>query len=274
MVKPAIPELQKSKIRSALNVGKRFDGRAPLDYRDIQVTKGVSNNAESCVSVRVGKTEVYCGVKLGVVEPYGDSPDEGTFMTSVELHPMASEGFDIGKPGIDAVELARVIDRGIRESGFIDFKGLSIESGKKVWQVFVDIVTINDDGNLFDVAGLAALVALGSAKLPVYNAEENKIEHKLSDTPLPLNKDALSFNMTFYKIGNAIVLDPTEEEEDIADFRLSVAFGDFEGKPRVTALQKGLVGVISEKDLNLIFDTVKEKYNTFFPKIKQLVWGE
>ena len=35
--------------------------------------------------------------------------------------------FDIGRPGIEAIELARVIDRGIRESGFIDFKKLCIK---------------------------------------------------------------------------------------------------------------------------------------------------
>lgn len=274
MVKAAMPTLQKEKIISLMNAGKRFDGRVPLDYREITIEKGVSNNAESCVSVKFGNTHVFCGVKLGVVEPYSDSPDEGTFMTSVELHPMASEGFDVGKPGIDSIELARVIDRGIRESGFIDFKGLCIESGKKVWQVFVDIVTVNDDGNLFDVAGFAALVALASAKLPVYNAEEGRIEHQLSDKPLPLNREAMSFNMTFYKIGDAIVLDPNEEEEAVADYRYCVAFGDFEGKPRVTALQKGRAGLISQDDLSIIFDYVEKEFSSFFPKIKKMVWDE
>ena len=126
-----ISNLQKSKIISALNQGIRFDNRGLLDYREIEVEKNISNNAESSVSVKFGKTQVYCGVKLGVVEPYPDSPDSGTFMTSVELHPMSSEGFDLGRPGIDSIELARVIDRGIRESGYIDFKKLCIEEGKK-----------------------------------------------------------------------------------------------------------------------------------------------
>lgn len=264
--------LQKAKIISALNQGVRFDDRELLDYRKIEVERNISNNAESSVSVKFGKTHVYCGVKLGVVEPYPDSPDEGTFMTSVELHPMSSDSFDLGKPGIDSIELARVIDRGIRESGYIDFKKLCIEEGKKVWQVFLDIITINDDGNLFDVVGLASLIALANAKFPVYNAEENKVEHELSDIPLPLNKEALSFNMTVYKIGNNIVLDPTEEEENVADYRLSVAFGDFEGEPRITALQKGKIGVISEKDLNTIFDIIKNKYKDFFPKIREMVF--
>ncbi len=272
MSKSKMSNLQKEKIIEALSFGKRFDSRSTLDYRKIKVEKNISNNAESSVSVKFGKTHVYCGVKLGVTEPYPDSPDEGTFMTSVELHPMASEGFDLGKPGIDSVELARVVDRGIRESGFIDFKKLCIKEGEKVWQIFVDIIAINDDGNLFDVSAFAALIALAGTKLPIYNEKEKRIEHELSDNPLPLNKEALSFNMTFYKIGDVIVLDPTEEEEEITDFRLSVTFGEFEGKPRITALQKGRSGVITQEDLKTIFDTVNEKFKSFFPEIKKIIW--
>ena len=76
---------------------------------------------------------------MAVVAPYPDSPAAGTFMTTVELHPMASQQFEIGRPGIKSVELSRVVDRGIRESGFIDFEKLCIKEGEKVWQVFLDI---------------------------------------------------------------------------------------------------------------------------------------
>jgi exosome complex component RRP42 len=269
-----MPTLQREEIIRVLKSGKRFDLRSPLDYRKIEIKRGISNNAESSVSVKFGKTEVYCGVKLGVTEPYPDSQDEGTFMTTVELHPMSSEKYDIGKPGIDAVEMARVVDRGIRESGFIDFKGLCIKKGEKVWQIYVDIITLNDDGNLFDVCSYAAIDALANAKLPIYNVEEGKLEHELSNEPLPLNKDALSFNMTFYKVGEVIVLDPTEEEEEISDFRLSVAFGEFDNKPRITALQKGKEGVIDSESFKNILNILNEKFKSFFPEIKKMVWNE
>ncbi len=274
MSKVVIPRLQIERIISALKEGKRLDGRNILDYRDIKIERNISSNAESSVSVKIGKTEVYCGVKMAVTAPYSDSPNEGTFMMTAELHPMASETFDIGRPGINAIELARVIDRGIRESGFIDFKGLCIKEGEKVWQVFVDVFVLNDDGNLFDVTGLAALIALGSAKLPVYNEEEDKLEHKRSDIDLPLNKELMSFNMTVYKVGDKILIDPTKEEEDIADYRLSIAFGDNNGEARITALQKGKAGVINTEDLNSILKTVEDKYKTMFPTVKKLVWNE
>ena len=268
-----MPNLQREKIESYLAEGKRLDGRTAVDYRDIVVEDGISPAAASAIRVKVGKTEVMVGVHLAVTAPYPDSPDEGTFMTSAELHPMASQQFDIGRPGINAVELGRVIDRGIRESGFIDFKKLCIESGEKVWQVFVDIIALNDDGNLLDVAGLAALIALGRARMPVYNAEEGKTEHEYTKDSIPLNREALSFNMTFHKVGKAIVADVNKEEEHVSSFRLSIAVGDNNGEPRITAMQKGKAGTISSEDMQTILKLVEDKWTELFPKVKEYVFG-
>lgn len=269
-----IPNLQREKIIECIAMGKRLDGRGLGDYREIEVETGISKNAEAAVRVRMGKTEVLAGVKMEVTTPYADSANEGTFMASAELHPMASEQFDLGKPGINAVELARIIDRGIRESGFIDFEKLCIKEGEKVWQVFLDIVALNDDGNLLDVAGLAALIALGNARMPVYNEAESKIEHEFTDNPLPLNKEAMSFNMTFHKIGDSIVADVNEEEEAVSDFRLSIAVGDNDGEPRITAMQKGKAGAISEKDMETILNLVSSKWEEMFPKVRKYVFGK
>ena len=266
-----MPNLQKEKIESSLVENKRLDGRTAVDYRDIIVEDGVSKNAASAVRVKFGKTEVLAGVHLALATPYPDSADEGTFMTSAELHPMASQEFDIGRPGINSVELARVIDRGIRESGFIDFKKLCIKKGEKVWQVFVDIFTINDDGNLLDVAGLAALVALGRARMPIYNEEEDKIDG-FSEEGIPLNKDVLSFSMTFHKIGNVIVADVDKEEEAVSEFRLTIAVGDNKGEPRITAMQKGKAGTINSEDMETILKLAEDKWKELFPKIKEYVF--
>jgi exosome complex component RRP42 len=268
-----IPNLQKEKIKSCLAEGKRLDGRTAGEYREITIEDGISPAAASAVKVKFGETEVYAGVHLAVTTPYSDSPDEGTFMTSAELHPMSSQQFDIGKPGINAVEVGRVIDRGIRESGLIDFSKLCIKPGEKVWQVFVDIITINDDGNLLDVAGLAALIALGKARMPIYNEKENKTEHEFSDDPLPLNKEAISFNMTFHKIGKVIVADVGREEEGISSFRISIAAGDNGGKPRITAMQKGKEGTITAEDMQNILKLTEDKWKELFPKVKEYVFG-
>lgn len=269
-----IPNLQKEKIIELFGEDKRLDGRASEDYRKIVVEQGISKNAESSVRVKFGKTEVLAGVKMALTEPYPDSPDEGTFMTTAEMHPMASNAFELGKPGIEAVELARVVDRGIRESGFVDFKKLCIIKGEKVWQIFLDIIAINDDGNLIDVAGLAGLIAIGNAKIPVYNKETNTVEHELSKDGLPLNKDAVSFNMTFHKIGDKIVSDVNLEEEAISDYRLSVAVGENNGTVRITAMQKGKSGAISSEDMQEILNRVNYTFTKMFAQVKEYVFGK
>ena len=273
MGKFIMPNLQREKIESYLNDGKRLDGRKADEYRELVVEDGVSKNSASAIRVKFGKTEVLAGVHLALATPYPDSPDSGTFMTSAELHPMASQQFDIGRPGINSIELARVIDRGIRESGFIDMKALCIKKGEKVYQVFVDIFAINDDGNLMDVAGLAALIALGRARMPIYNEEEDKIDGYDEKKGIPLNKEVLSFSMTFHKIGDAIVADVSKEEEAVSKFRLTIAMGDNEGKPRITAMQKGLAGTISDKDMETILKLAESKWSDMFPKIREDVFG-
>ena len=212
------------------------------------------------------------GVHLALAVPYPDSPDSGTFMTSAELHPMASQQFDIGRPGINSIELARVIDRGIRESGFIDMKKLCIKEGEKVWQVFVDIFAINDDGNLLDVAGLAAVIALGRARMPIYNEAEDKVDG-YSEDGIPLNKEVLSFSMTFHKVGDVVVADVGKDEEAISKFRLTVAMGDNDGKARITAMQKGKAGTINDDDMETILKLAESKWTEMFPKIKEYVFG-
>jgi exosome complex component RRP42 len=269
-----IPTLQKEKIEDLLRAEKkRLDGRAPEEFREIKVTDGVSKNSASGVEVSFGKTKVFAGVHLGLATPYPDSQDEGTFMTSAELHPMCGPRFDIGRPGIASIELARVIDRGIRESGLIDMKKLCIKEGEKVYQVFVDIVAINDDGNLLDVAGLAAIIALGRARMPVLDEEGERIEGYSDSEKIPLNKEALSFSMTFHKVGDVIVADPDFEEEEISKFRWTIAMGDNKGEPRITAMQKGKAGTISEEDMENVLNLAESKWKEMFPKVREYVFG-
>ena len=109
--------------------------------------------------------------------------------------------------------------------------------------------------------------------MPVYNEEEDKIEVYSDSEGIPLNKDVLSFSMTFHKVGNAIVADVGKEEEAISKFRLTVAMGDNEGKPRITAMQKGKAGTICDADMENILNLAESKWGDMFPKIKEHVFG-
>ncbi|RLF54901.1 MAG: RNA-binding protein, partial [Thermoplasmata archaeon] len=143
--------------------GKRLDGRGPDEYRPITIEKHLIKNAEGSAKVTIGNTMVMAGVKLDVGEPYPDTPEEGAMTTSAELPPIASPTFETGPPREDAIELARVVDRGIRESKFIKLDQLCITPGEEVWIVFIDLHVLDYDGNLFDACSLAASAALQDA---------------------------------------------------------------------------------------------------------------
>lgn len=269
-----IPKLQKKRIIEFLREGKRFDGRKPEEFRDIQVELNISENAEGSCSVRLGETEVYAGVKLSVVTPYADGPNEGTLSVGMEMGPMADDSFQAGAPAIDSIEVARVVDRGIRESKLIDFEKLCIKSGEKVWSISVDLYAVNNAGNLFDAAGLAAVVALANAKIPVYNEAEGRPEHELSKVAVPLRKENMSFNVTIHKIGDAFVLDPTKDEEAISEYRLSVAVGEYDGELKISSMQKGKDGGISEEDMEKILNLVEDKFLDLHKRFSKLVAGK
>ena len=158
--------LKKNYINSLALTGKRMDGRKLDEFRKIEIETDVIHNAEGSARVKVGKSEVIAGIKMGTGEPFPDRADEGVLMTGAELSPLASAKFETGPPSEEAIELARVVDRGIRESHMIDLKKLCIKKGEKVWMVFVDMQIINHDGNLIDCASIAAVAALSNAKMP------------------------------------------------------------------------------------------------------------
>jgi len=237
--------LTKKRIEELLQEGKRFDGRKPLEFRKIEIETGISKNAEGSARVRIGDTEVLVGVKMDVGEPFTDSPDSGALIVNAELLPLASRKFESGPPQIQAIELARLVDRGIRESEFVDLKKLGIKSGEKVWAVFVDIYPINDDGNLIDAAALAAVAALKTAVLPVL--KDDKVQYgEFTTKGLPLKE--MPITITCYKIGDSFVLDPTSQEEDSAKVRVTVTM-TFDKETYIHALQKSGEGALSEEEI-------------------------
>jgi len=167
--------------------GKRVDGRGFDEYRKITIERNIIKNAEGSAKVKIGNTMVMAGIKLEIGEPYPDSPEEGTMTTSVELPPLASPEFEPGPPTPDAIEIARVIDRGIRESEYIHLDKLVVEPGEKVWIVFIDIHVLDYDGNLFDAGSLAASVALQHAVVP------NERYGFGDNVPLPVGSPISSF---------------------------------------------------------------------------------
>ena len=280
-----IPAIKKDYITKLAEQGKRVDGRTFDQYRTIEIETKVVNKAEGSARIKIGNTQVLVGIKMDLGEPFPDTPDCGVLSTAAEFVPLASPDFESGPPRENAIELARVVDRGVRESEVVDIKKLVITPGEKVWIVFIDIHILDYDGNLFDAASLGALAALMTTKVPIlrflqsgtlekkdletwYNttsikdiidlysmpgldefiASKNKeAPTDIKDIPLPMIEPPIS--CTAIKINDYVMFDASLDEELIADARLTVAT---DHKGDIRAMQKGLSGSFSRDEIQKV----------------------
>ncbi|HIH29586.1 MAG TPA: exosome complex protein Rrp42 [Thermoplasmata archaeon] len=275
-----VPIIKRDYITKLGEQGKRIDGRSFDQYRNIEIETNVVNKAEGSARVKIGNTQVLCGIKMDIGEPFPDTPITGVMSTAAEFIPLASPDFESGPPREDAIELARVVDRGVRESQVIQLEKLCITPGEKVWLVFIDIHILDYDGNLFDAASLAALAALLTTKVPVSRFlkelnenDRNSWQQKLldlytipgvdevpfgasdtknnlqaiNDFPLPMIEPPIS--CTAVKINDFVFFDPCFDEEVIADARLTVAT---DHKGDIRAMQKGLSGSFTRDEIQKV----------------------
>jgi len=244
MVSVMASKVRQKRIAQLIARGKRLDGREPTDYREIQLESGFIERAEGSARVRLGKTEVLVGTKIEAGEPFADTPNEGVLTVNAELVPLASPTFEPGPPDERSVELARVVDRSIRESKAIALEDLCVEPGKKVFVVFVDVYVLNHDGNLIDASALAALAALVNTKMFNYEVKEGEIKIKPGYKPLPLRNYPVA--VTHAKIGDKLIVDPWLEEEQVMDARLTLGI---EKDGKVCATQKGGDGYFTPQEV-------------------------
>jgi exosome complex component RRP42 len=254
------PSIKRDYLSKLAEQGKRADGRTFNEFRKIEIETGLISKAEGSARVKIGNTQVVAGIKILIGTPYPDTPDSGVMTTAAELIPMASPDFEAGPPREKAIELARVVDRGIRESKIIEVDKLCLEPGEAIWMVFIDIHIIDFDGNLFDASSLAALAALHNAVIPIerlrpdleklqekFPSVKKYLEEHPTDYPLPLKEPPIS--CTSVKYNNVIMIDPALDEEEIAEARLTVAT-DKNGDIR--AMQKGLNGSFTVEEIKKV----------------------
>lgn len=246
-------------VKKIFESNSRLDGRGFLDFRPVKIETGVIKTAEGSARIQIGQTVVIAGVKMDVKEPYPDTPNEGNLMVDAEFVPIASPTFEPGPPGEGVIEVARVVDRGIRESKSIDMEKLCMKEGEKVWAVSIDIHVLNHDGNLIDAASLAAIAALHDTKLPKYDEETGRI---VKDGPavvssgkkLPMKDKPIE--VTIFKIGNKLFVDPTVEEDESVEARVTMGTNE---KGNLCAMQKGGNGFFTRDELLQAADIAVEK---------------
>jgi exosome complex component RRP42 len=247
-------KVRQRRVAQLISGGKRLDGRELTDYREVKVESGFIERAEGSARVRLGKTEVLVGVKIETGAPFPDTPNEGVLTVSAELVPLASPSFEPGPPDENSIELARVVDRGIRESKAIAVEELCIEPGKKVFIIFVDVYVLNHDGNLIDASSLAALAALLNTKMFNYEIKDGEVKIKPGYKPLSIRNYPIA--VTVAKINDKLVVDPWLEEEQVMDARLTMTI---EKDGNICAIQKGGYGYFTPDQVIEVSKIVRQK---------------
>jgi exosome complex component RRP42 len=235
-----------------LEKGERIDGRKLDEFRNIKLETNIIKRAEGSARVKLGKTDIIVGIKTEIGKPFPDMPNMGVLKTGAELAPIASPDFNPGPPGEDATELARVVDRGIRESESIDLEKLCIKEGEESWEIFVDVHIINHDGNLIDAAALAAIAALKNTKIP--KLEDGKIIREKLEKELPVSHTPVT--VTVGKVFDKYLIDPLKEEEEVLNSKISIAVME---NGKICAIQKSGKSGLSFEDIDKMIDLALKK---------------
>ncbi|MFX1346386.1 MAG: exosome complex protein Rrp42 [Promethearchaeota archaeon] len=247
-VKRIVSRIEKSYITSNLKKERRIDGRGLWEYRQFKIESNTISSAEGSADVSLGDTRIITGLKYEIGEPFPDLPDEGVCTIMAELLPIASPLFERGPPDEQSIELARVVDRGIRHADCIQTKRLCIKENEAVYILFVDMYVINHDGNMIDAGAVSALTTLISSHLPEGIIGDNGLEW----TGKYLTGDdlvkELPLVMTYGKIDDIIFIDPNLPEELVCDGKISISVTE----KKITSIQKSGAATFSIDDIKML----------------------
>jgi len=259
-------KIMRDKIYNLLLQDKRIDGRHPKSLRPIAIQTDLIAKADGSALVTMGGTKILTGIKVEVGSPFSDRPDEGIFTVNAELLPLASTSFEPGPPDERGVELARVVDRSIREGKALDLKKLCLIEGEKVYVLFIDIYVLDYDGNYFDPALISALAALATLKMPKYEVANGEV--KKTDETFRLELTSLPFTVMIGILGEKFLVDPQIEEEKVLDVSLIIGTDE---KGNIISIQKNTPGPIPVNILDPILDAAVEKTGEIRRKFLQEV---
>ncbi|MHA1805773.1 MAG: exosome complex protein Rrp42 [Promethearchaeota archaeon] len=252
-IKRVISSIEKNYIKSNLKNENRIDGRGLWEYRDFNIKTDCIASAEGSSDVRLAASRIITGVKYEIGEPFPDQPDEGVCTIMAELLPLASPLFESGPPDEQSIELARVVDRGIRHADCLQTKKLCIKEGKAVYILYVDMYVINHGGNLVDCGGIGALTALLSMRIPEgkWKEGDNGGSVEWTGNYLTSNQiiNELPIVVTYGKIDDILFLDPSLPEELVSDGRISISVTE---NNKITSIQKSGPATFSIDELKFL----------------------
>lgn len=246
-----------------------MDGRSLDEFRKLRINFGTEWGS---VHVSLGETRVLAQVSCEVVTPRATRPNEGTLFINVELGPMAAPHFESGRQSDASVQLNRILERAIKDSGCVDLESLCLVADEKVWNLRVDINVLNHEGNVIDCASIAALTALAHFKRPdvSLNGEEVIIHTIYERDPLPIgiNHFPMCVSYAIFNNGKLAIADPTYLEERVAEAKIVFGMNSY---GELCGLHLGGVTLTSSDLLLRTATKAAKRARTIVQKIKDVI---
>jgi len=224
-------------LRRYLSAQFRPDGRGLTTTRKTVVKRRVLSTTPSSALCTIGNTKVLCGVRLEVAAPnlvpqagVVNEPT-GQIQIAVEIPALCASakrsagssavvGGRNSSRNVDAQSLARFLTTCVVDSEMLDLRQLVIEEGVSVWLLRVDVVCLDNDGNLRDAALLAVVNALSTVRLPQTHVTDEKrvyiVEESDGGVAKPLTLRDSIYPLTFAIVEDHLLIDPSGDEEEYA----------------------------------------------------------
>lgn len=210
---------EKTFILHGVDADLRNDGRRRCEYRSIEIETKLMPQSHGSARLRIGKTDILVAVKVELDVPHAEKPNHGKLEFFVDCSANATPAFE-GKGGDDlATEISNILALAYKTPEVFDLTCLCILPQKKCWKVYVDVLILQCDGNLFDAVGAGVKAALFDTEIPRVTAatlDGGEPDIQLSDDPydcVKLDTNNYPVIITLCKIGDNCVVDPTLEEE-------------------------------------------------------------
>lgn len=213
----------------------RPDARPLSRARDTTISIGAVASADGSALAKIGSTTMLAAIKMEVMTPSLESPDEGCVSIDFHMPPICSPLVRPGRPAEVSPVVAKQLSDTILSSGMINLKELSLVSGKAAWMVYLDIYCLDADGALFDAALLSAVAAFSHLQIPIVSLDDGKMvmlpeeQNEENSEKEPVNKEkrkltlgGIPFSLTCILHKNYILADPTAEEELIMETLVTV----------------------------------------------------
>ncbi|CRH00713.1 exosome complex component RRP45, putative [Plasmodium relictum] len=200
----------------------RLDGRSFEDSRNISIYfLGDYGNVE----VSIGFTKVICRITSEIVKPFDKRPNEGIIKINLDIDSFTNVNDNL-KISDECLEIRNLIERIIKSSNILNFESLCIIPHKKVWCLLINIIVIENDGNLFDscyLSAYSALVHFRNNEVKVENSDIIIEKDESNYSPLSIHNSPILTTFAYFNSEDVCLIDPSLHEEEFMSTKLSVA---------------------------------------------------